>query len=224
MGHDEKGIVIYNYFCMKKRLYKLFKVYSQFGLLSGGWTVLRVIILPFTQIDKLIKKEALIIDVGCGAGGLANYLAISSDRRKVIGIDLNKVRIKRAQGTTKLMKNTEYIYGDVTEHKFSKADYYLICDVLHHISYEGQIMLLRSIVKKMGSKTTLIVKDVDKSNLLPFLFGHFWEKILYPREKINVRTKKQWLKVLNDLELSVKVEKGNWYFPDSTLIYVCRKK
>lgn len=207
-----------------KRLFRLFKVYKKFGLLSGGWAVLRVMILPFDRIEKLIMKKALVIDVGCGNGGLANYLAISSDRRVVVGIDLNKTRIERAKKTSRLVKNTKFIYGDVTKHDFSNADYYLICDVLHHISYGDQIEFLDSLVKMMDKKTTLIIKEVDSSNLLPFLFGHFWEKILYSQEKISVRSKDQWLKVFRDLKLSVKIEKGNWYFPDSTLIYVCKKK
>ena len=47
---------------------------------------LRPLIIPFDIIEKHVPKKGTIVDLGCGFGIFANFLAIQSDDRKVIGI------------------------------------------------------------------------------------------------------------------------------------------
>lgn len=202
---------------------KLFKLYHKSGNLFALWVTLRVLILPFYKINHLISSKALVVDIGCGNGGLANYLSIACPKRKIFGIDYSTKRILQAKRTINNRKNIKFINANVLDAHVPKADYYLISDVLHHISYANQIKLLKKIVNKMNANSTLIIKEVDVSNTLPFLFGHLWEKLFYPWEKISVRSKIGWKRVLGQLKLNFNIETGAFYFPDSTLIFVCNK-
>ncbi len=206
------------------KFWKLYKVYSSLGQIKAIWSVIRIAILPFWKIDRIVGRRNNIVDIGCGNGALANYLAINDYSRQILGIDYSKKRILDAKKTSPLNRNVKFVYGDVVSKKLPPADCYLICDVLHHIPYEQQEKLLSSITKKMKKENVLIIKEVDPSNRVPFLFGHLWEKILYPHEQILTRTKKQWVKLLHKLDLAFKMETGAFYFPDSTVIFICRKK
>lgn len=202
---------------------QLFQIYKHAGVLIALWTILRVFILPFSKIDKLVDRGGRFVDIGCGNGGLANYLVLGSLRRKGIGIDFSEGRILIAKSTIKGRKNINFIQGDATFHSLPKSRCYLLVDVLHHIPYPDQKKLLQTIIKQMDKNSSLIIKDVDKSNVLPFLFGHLWEKILYPKENIFVRSKSDWINLLSSFKLKWIIEYGNFYFPDSTLIFKVTK-
>lgn len=207
-----------------RQLKLFFKLYKHQGTTLALIYLLRLSILPFWKIDNILPKKGTIMDIGCGAGIMSNYLAISSSERKILGVDLSKSRILSAKKSINKRKNIQFKLGDVTKMMIEKCDNYLMVDVLHHIPFHEQQKLLLLISKKLKRNSLLIIKEVDQSNRLPFLFGHLWEKILYPKEKINVRTKKEWIKIFTKLNLRCNILSGSPFFPDSTLIFVCHKK
>lgn len=208
---------------MTSSLLKVFSVYKSFGVVRSFFILLRIFILPFWKIDRILPKKGLIVDIGCGEGGISNYLYFSNSNRKIIGIDISKERISRAKKTQSPDKNVQFINGDITKKNLSNVDAYILIDVLHHIKYTDQDKLLSSLYNKMKQNSLLLIKDVDNSNTLPFLFGHLFEKILYPKDKIYTRNKNQWISILSKLGFSCSIEGGTPHFPDSTLIFTCNK-
>lgn len=206
---------------MISSIFAVFNQYKGLGIIKSLWVVLRICILPFWKIDKLLPKKGIIYDIGCGEGGLTNYLYYSSPSRKLTGLDRSKWRISRANKTKN--NNVKFIYGDINKKNLPLASAYILVDVLHHIDYQNQEKLLNSLAKKMRSKSLLIIKDVDNSNVIPFLFGHLFEKILYPKEKIYTRSKAEWINLFTNLNFKCSFEKGSPLFPDSTLIFICTK-
>lgn len=207
-----------------QKLITLYNLYKPQGLMTAFVNTLRILILPFWKIDKALPRIGYIVDIGCGAGGMTNYLAIGSPKRELLGVDTSNERIHSALKSIGKRKNINFKLGDITRLEFKKSNNFLIVDVLHHISYSQQNKLLSYLSNKLSAKSILVIKDVDTSNKLPFLFGHFWEKILYPHQQINVRSRKQWLDIFKKLGLTVKILTGSPLFPDSTLIFVCQKK
>jgi len=194
------------------------------GITRALWTCLRVLVTPFAKLDKIIPNSGLIMDVGCGNGGVANYLSTGGRRRRLIGVDYSRSRINEALRSVHGRKNINFVYGDVTSKKLPRADCYFFVDVLHHIPFKDQIKLINRLVSLMNKKTMLAIKEVDTSNTLPFWFGQISEKILYPTEKIYARSKRDWLRIFSKMGLSYQIEAGTLYFPDSTLIYILSKK
>jgi len=202
----------------------LFHLYNQFGLFTGIWTVIRVFILPYKKIEELIPKKGSVIDIGCGNGGFTNYLSYRSPQRRITGVDLSKKRISLAKKSVGTRKNITFLHGNAVTIKLPKTDCYLVVDVLHHIPYKGQELLLTFLAKQLRNNSRLIIKEVDPLNRLPFLFGHIIEKILYPKETIYERTKQEWIQLFVKLGLSYSVDGGVFYFPDSTCIFTLRKR
>jgi len=205
-----------------KELKALFFIYKPQGIAKALLVVLRVIILPYKKIDKIVPPIGTIVDIGCGNGALTNYLR--SPKRIMKGIDLSKNRISIAIKSVKSRKNIEFIYGDAISFKLPRVDCYLIVDVLHHIPFQDQEKLLKFLSKSLGSKSILIIKEVDKSNQISYFFSNLIEKVLYPREQIYTRSKHAWIKLFKSLGFSTAIKSGVSYFPDSTKIFVLSKK
>ena len=72
------------------------------------------------------SRERGIIDLGSGDGLMANYLGISSKRRKVFGIELNKSRLIESD---KGVKNVKFKVGDILKSKIYKVDVILLIHV-----------------------------------------------------------------------------------------------
>lgn len=202
---------------------QIFNTYKKIGFILGFWATLRILILPFKKINMLVPESGHIIDIGCGSGAFSYYLSLKSDLRKITGIDLSEKRIKIAKKIQPLRENLQFILGDINKLKINSADCYLIIDVLHHIPYQKQLDILQNISSRMKENSKLIIKEVDNSNTVPFLFGHLWEKVLYPTEALYVRSKTDWLKIIKKLGFKCKIYGGVPHFPDSTIIFEIQK-
>lgn len=205
-----------------RTIQSLFLIYRPQGVLIALWTVFRLFILPYKKIDAIVPLSGTILDIGCGTGGLTNYLSDSSPNRNMLGIDLSKNRVSVAVKSVKRRRNIKFIVGDANTTKLPRVDCYIMVDVLHHIPFYDQERLLQHLSQHMKNNSILIIKDVDPSNRIPFFFGHIIEKILYPKEKIYARSKKDWERLFRSLKFSVKIFPGVFYFPDSTQIFVSR--
>ena len=201
----------------------LFRTYRHLGILKALWTLIRIAILPYAKINSIVPQEGTVLDIGCGNGGFTNYLAYKSKKRSVIGIDLSRERIKDAKKTSPHNLNTKFLFGDITKFNIERAGCYIMIDVLHHIPFDKQEEILKFLALGLNNKSILIIKEVDPSDKLPFLFGHTVEKILYPRETIYTRTKIEWIALFNKLNLRCKVFPGAFYFPDSTKVYLLHR-
>jgi len=168
-----------------RELRSLFLIYKPQGILKALWTILRIVILPYDKLDKIIPKKGIVLDIGCGNGGFTNYIVLGSKERKVTGIDFSKDRISQAVKSIRKRKNIKFIFGDVVKTNLPKANCYLMIDMLHHISFKNQDKIIRFISKRLDGNSLLIIKEVDSSNRVPFLFGHIIEKFLYQGQKKN---------------------------------------
>lgn len=159
---------------------------------------------PYLEVESFIPQKGFIVDLGCGDGFFANYLAITSKNRNVYGIELNKIRIKDAN---KGLKNTKFLNGDITKKEILKADVILLFHVLHHLnSYNQQEKLLKHCYKKIKKGGKLLIVEVEPKisykYLLAWLVDHFlvpwiFNKKLY--SPIYFRSSKEWIDITNNL-------------------------
>ena len=64
---------------------------------------------PFADINSILPQKGTIIDLGCGDGLVAYYLADHDPKRQVIGIDLNANKINQARSLKPRLKNLQFI-------------------------------------------------------------------------------------------------------------------
>src|SRR3989338_675441 len=145
---------------------KVIKRCPTFGLKLYAY--LRFLILPIRRIDETLPKIGTITDYGCGFGVVSCYLALSSKRRKIAGIEYDAGRIKKARIIGKGIKNVKFIVGDASKKRITKSNANLLIDVIHHIPYDGQIKLLNNIIKSARKNDLIIIKDIGKKPLLKY--------------------------------------------------------
>lgn len=121
-------------------------------------------------IDKYIKKDFVVYDVGTGSG-ILSILSSKLGAKKIIAIDIDKVSISAAKQNIALndLKNVEVLEGNLLDKVSEKADliisniiaevnYELIPDIVKVIKYDG-IFIASGIIE---SKTDLIKNRISE--------------------------------------------------------------
>lgn len=208
---------------MKKtlRLYEESKFFELFSLIRA-WDA------PFKQINSLLPKSGMILDIGCGDGTQTNYLALSSSKRTLLGIELNKDRVSEAY---KGLKNTTFKQGNALTARLPKADAIVITHVLHHLpTRDDQITLLRKLKKSLKPRGVLVIVEIIEKPFLKYLFtwltDAFTVPILFEKKlydfNFHYRTDSEWKDVLEELGFSYTRKVVHKGMPFSHCIYTCR--
>jgi len=173
--------------------------------------------LPLNEINKAIPKQGKIIDLGCGEGVTAKYLAHTS-ARVVIGVDNNKKRLQNSP-----QNNLSFVFADIRDYNLKNADAIIISDVLHHLKYEDQKKLLAKIAKGFKKGKVLILKEIDTSEFVRSKLSRFWDFVFYPKDKIYYHNSRDLKRSLERLGFMVTITHPTRFFPGSTTLFVCRK-
>lgn len=129
-----------------------------------------------TLIKKYIENVSRILDIGCGAGRISNYLANRGN--EVVGTDFSEKMIKKAKELSN-SGNPRYICKDFTDTELEEKsfDYVIIINTMKHIlGREKRLKVLEkgaSYLKPTGelifSIPSFFRLDVIKKNLSALL-------------------------------------------------------
>jgi len=185
---------------------------------------LRPLIIPFELIEKHVPKNGNIVDVGCGYGIFANYLAISSKKRNVTGIDLNKKRIYTANKIFSQSPNLNFICSDITDSEIPNANIITAIDVLHHIpTLDLQIKLLDACNSVLSKDGKLILKDVDTKPKWKHLIARFHDYIMAHGDSVLFQDKNTIVNLLKktgfEIEEIINIKK----YPYAHILYIAKK-
>lgn len=178
---------------------------------------LRSLILPFGEIDQAIPKHGRVVDLGCGEGAVARYLA-RIKTRNVIGVDNNKKRLQNSN-----QKNLKFILADIRNYSLKGIDAIIISDVLHHLNYEDQKKLLNRIASHLKKDDIFIIKEIDTKEFIHSNLSRFWDFVFYPRDKIYYHNSEDLTKKLKSLGFKVDFKRASRLFPGSTNLFICQK-
>lgn len=190
-----------------------------------GWpslfTYIRFFTAPFEVIEKLIPQQGLIIDLGCGYGIFSNYLGLAGSKRQVLGIDLDKKKIKFAN---RGVNNVKFFCQDITKIELKKTDIILLIHVLHHLnSFKEQEKLLLACRKKLAERGKIIIAEVDKNPVFKYILGWLTDHFLYLGDRIYYRFPDQFVPLFTKLGFKNKVIKASQNKPFAHVIYVLEK-
>lgn len=185
---------------------------------------------PYSLVERMIPKKGTIIELGCGEGLFSNYLAASSPKRKIIGIELDKERVTIAQ---KGYKNTKFIQGNALKVKLPSADCIILFHVLHHLkSFRSQEELIKKITKSLKKSGSLVIVEIDKDYTAKYYLTWFWDHFMVPwffeksfyQKDIFFRNRSDWKKTLANSGFTTTVTKKDDNMPFSHIVYVCHFK
>jgi len=185
---------------------------------------LKYLILPMRRIEKMVPREGRILDLGCGKGIFASYLALTSQGRDVIGLDLCSRKIGVAKDTFGLISNLSFVTEDALKLLSNKENLsgIIISDFLHHIDYPLQEKLLRLAYQSLSSRGVMVVKEIDKNGSLRYFSSKLSDYLLYFRDKICYRSQSEWVDLLKRIGFQVENRPAHTIF-GSTVLYICKK-
>ena len=182
---------------------------------------------PMVEIEKMVPRKGLIIDLGSGDGLLGNFLALSEPERNVVGVELNEMRAKEAD---RGLKNVKFEKGDILKTNLTGADVILLVDVLHHLpSKEKQRVMIRKCRESLQSGDVLIVAEIIEKPFLKYCFTWFTDAVILPilfegkffSRDFYYRKDREWLTLLRAEGFRIKKINFKWGMPFSHVIYKC---
>lgn len=179
---------------------------------------LRSQILPLKEIDDVVPKSGKILDLGCGQGVIASYLARVKSRQ-VIGVDNDRKRLQKSNS-----QNLKFEFEDIRKYPLIGTTAMIISDVLHHLNYQDQKKLLSKIAKSLKRDGILLIKEIDTGEFIRSSLSRFWDFALYPKDKIYYRNAKDFKKYLQKLGFQVSISRPSRIFPGSTTLLICKKQ
>lgn len=183
---------------------------------------------PLVEVESLLPKSGVILDLGCGEGITANYIALSSPLRQVLGIDVDKKRIRQA---FKGIRNTKFFRADITRAEIPKADVILLVHVLHHLrSKKQQVDLLGKCVRSIKQNGLLLFVEVEPKFSLKYFVTWFTDHFLVPwlfekrfYSPIFFRRSSEWKDLLSKLGFDCKAISAEEGKPFTHVILECRR-
>lgn len=181
-------------------------------------------IVPFEEIERKIPKSGTIVDIGCGEGVLTTLLALSSAKRLVIGIDINKRKVDLARSQTKKVPNLSFKLENALSKNLPRAEAYVLSDFIHHIPAKQHRRLLANLASNLENKGLIIIKEIDFEDRLRSKISRFFDFIFYPFQEIYLIKSEELSNYFEKNGFKVSVLKLKKWFPGSTTLFICQKK
>ena len=203
------------------------ELYSDMGWKSF-FSKIRFWDAPFIEVERLVPKSGTILDLGCGEGIFTNYLSLSSSKRKIIGVEISRKRIKQADHN---LRNVKFQYGDATRFKITEVDTIVMFHLLHHLSsFSNQEKLIMECAKKLKKNGKLIIVEVEPKFSFKYFLAYFTDHFLVPwifdkklYSPIYFRKSKDWINVLRKNNYECKRIDASKNKPFSHIILDCIK-
>jgi 2-polyprenyl-6-hydroxyphenyl methylase/3-demethylubiquinone-9 3-methyltransferase len=173
-------------------------------------------------IEAHVPTEGTIVDLGCGHGVLANYLALRSPRRRVMGFDLSDYRIAVARSIG--LPNAAFHCKDLFQTDPMPCQTMIVADVLHHLpSYEAGDELLARCCERLPPDGLLVVKEIAQRPLWKYLCTQPVDLTFY-RGSVHFRSAAQFAALFDRLGLEAELVLLHAWRPLSHMMYLCRRR
>lgn len=172
-------------------------------------------------IEAHIPAEGTILDLGCGHGVLANYLALRSPLRRVVGLDLSEHRIAIAR--TAAPPNAQFRVQDAFQADLAPFHTIIVADVLHHLASfaEGDELVARC-ARALPPDGLLVVKEIGQRPWWKYQLTRPVDTLFY-RDRVFFRSPGQFAELFARLGLHAQFVPLHAWRPLCHIMYLCRR-
>jgi protein-L-isoaspartate O-methyltransferase len=147
------------------------KAYAEFCKRVYGENLLQYNVVDDKQLQMMqeklkINSNDVVLDLGCGLGGITKYLAKKTGAQ-IIGIDISEKSIQYANTNNKEITNLKFEAMDINDLSYPKNnfDVILALDVLYWLDdLESVIQKIKDILKPNGRMGVFYVNFKNKEN------------------------------------------------------------
>ena len=143
----------------------LLRNYTYKGFMLKGYMPVKCHIDGFYYLwDKVIPRNAVVTDIGCGYGQMSYMLGMLAPEREVVGIDYDADKIDLANCAFLGKRcNVRFVCADMREVEIPQSDAILFNDSLHYVDAESQDQILQRAVASLNDGGMIMVRDGDNS-------------------------------------------------------------
>ncbi len=109
--------------------------------------------------NQLIGDREKILDVGCGYGYFTYFVHYKNKKRHILGLDYDSEKIEIAKNAYNLTENVIFESTDITTYEIPERDVIFYNDVLHYLSKNEQLEVLKESVNALTSNGVLVIRD-----------------------------------------------------------------
>jgi 1-acyl-sn-glycerol-3-phosphate acyltransferase len=115
----------------------------------------------YNLVNRLIPRDAKVVDIGCGYGYMSYLLGFVSEKRQILGIDYDAEKIELAVNCISASSRVRFVAEDAVTYPFEITDVFILSDVLHYMSPERQELLMTACIRNLSPRGILIIRDAD---------------------------------------------------------------
>lgn len=169
------------------------RMYRRLRLARGG----------YDEIEALVPRDGVVIDLGCGEGLLAHVLARRAPGRRVLAVDHDAARVERVRRSAAGL-SIEAVHASMLDVALPRCDAVLLVDVLHYFERAAQEALLARAVEALRPGGLLLLREPDAGLYVRMVWNRFHERLFtllrFTRAHIGAyRTAGAWAGLLSHL-------------------------
>lgn len=151
------------------------------------------------EIEQYLPDRGEILDLGCGFGLFAMYMALAKPDAHVIGLDVNARRLRMARDAAARLgiHNVSFSQHDLREWRPDRtlAGAYAL-DVFHHLPPDSGDRLLQDLCAQIEPGGRFLLKDIDTAPRAMLWFTYLLDVLMSPRDDFHYRSAGAWQRQL----------------------------
>lgn len=151
------------------------------------------------EIEQYLPDQGEILDLGCGFGLFAMYMALCKPHAHVVGLDVNgrRLDLARAAAAKLRISNVSFRQQDLRDWRPDElmAGAYAL-DVFHHIPPDKGDRLLCDLFAHLQPGGRLVLKDIDTAPRWMLWFTYLLDALMSPRDDFHYRSAGAWQRQL----------------------------
>jgi len=185
----------------RKREYAARIISAYSGIIKAyAFVRFKIIHLRFLEeIEQYLPNEGEILDLGCGFGLFAMFMAMCKPRVHVIGLDINERRLQIARDAAAKLNihNVSFVRHDLRNWRPDKAiaGAYAL-DIFHHLPVASGNRLLADLSSRIKPGGRFLLKDIDTLPRLMLWFTYWLDAVMSPRDDFFYRSASEWQRQL----------------------------
>jgi 1-acyl-sn-glycerol-3-phosphate acyltransferase len=132
----------------------------------------------FGMLDAVAPRRGFILDLGCGYGMAAHWLARLTDQREILGVDYDGDKIRIARRTAPGSARIRFENGDILEMEYPACDAILLLDVLHYWQPRKQQLILDKARRALRPGGRLVLREAARAENAAHRRVDFWEQLV----------------------------------------------